>query len=199
MSETTGGRATGRCTPERGRAGAAVRGAILALGAVAAPTAGAEVISSGPAGFVVRHEAVVKLDPAAAYQRLLDIGSWWDGEHTYSGKAANLSLDATPGGCWCETIPAPGGDGFIEHMRVIYAMPGKTLRLAGGLGPVQSVGASGVMTYQLAPADGGGTKVTMTYAVGGYDAAGFEKLKAPVDGVLGAALKRFAGEGATPR
>ncbi len=44
------------------------------------------------------------------------------------------------GGCFCELIP--DGAGEIEHMRVIYTRPGVTLRLQGGLGPLQEVGVS---------------------------------------------------------
>jgi len=39
------------------------------------------------------------------------------------------------------------------------------------------------MRIQLTPADGG-TKVEVTYAVGGYVAAGLNTWAAPVDGVL---------------
>ncbi|MEX0600366.1 MAG: hypothetical protein WD205_06975, partial [Rhodothermales bacterium] len=54
-------------------------------------------------GFSIRHEAVVEAAPAAVYEMLVDnVGRWWSPSHTYSGDAANLSIDARPGGCFCE-------------------------------------------------------------------------------------------------
>jgi hypothetical protein len=55
--------------------------------------------------------------------------------------------------------------------------------MTGGLGPLQSVAAAASMTIQLAP-DAGATKLTVTYAVGGYMPGGLNSYAAPVDGVL---------------
>lgn len=165
--------------------------AALALGAVAAQ---AEVTATAPDSFTVKHSAIVPLDAQAAYERLVRIQDWWDGAHTYGGQAASLKLAAAPGGCWCEQLP---DGGFVEHMRVIYAQPGKVLRLDGGLGPLQGVGARGVMTYTLKP-EGTGTKVTMTYLVIGATGS-LEKLASPVDGVLAQALQRYGNVAAAAR
>lgn len=70
------------------------------------------------------------------------------------------------------------------HMTTVHAAPGQKLVLNGGLGPLQSSGASGAMTIVLAEKDGA-TTVTLTYDVGGYFKGGLDKLAAPVDGVLG--------------
>jgi hypothetical protein len=167
---------------------------LVALGAAGLPAADAEVTATTPDSFTVRHSAVVPLDARAAYERLVHVEGWWDGGHTYSGSAANLKLAAVPGGCWCEQLPEGG---FVEHMRVIYAQPGKVLRLDGGLGPLQGVGARGVMTYTLQP-EGAGTKVTMTYVVVGAGGS-LEKLAAPVDGVLAQAMQRYGSVAAAAR
>lgn len=179
----------------------ATAGALLtvALGA-AAPLAHGEVTMSTPGAFVVRHEAVVPVDAKAAYARLLAIETWWDSAHTYSGKAENLSLQAAPNGCWCEKLD---DGGFIEHLRVIYVQPGKVLRLQGGLGPLQEMGAAGTLTFALKP-EGSGTRVTMTYAVNAHAQPALEKISKPVDGVMGNALQRYArtmegGSAAVPR
>lgn len=177
--------------PDSRRRARTVIAAILLLGAAAAH---AEVTATAPDSFTVKHSAVVPLDANAAYERLLRIEDWWDGDHTYSGQAKNLKLAATPGGCWCEQMP---DGGFIEHMRVIYAQPGKVLRLDGGLGPLQAVGARGVLTYTLKP-EGTGTKVTMTYVVIGATGS-LEKLATPVDGVMGQAMQRFGNVGGAAR
>ena len=47
---------------------------------------------------------LVPLAAPAAYARLLTPEAWWDGQHTYSGDAKNLSLRAVPGGCFCERL-----------------------------------------------------------------------------------------------
>jgi hypothetical protein len=159
-----------------------------------AASARAEVSAPAPDSFTVRHSAFVPLAPQAAYERLLRIADWWDGDHTYSGQAMNLSLAAKPGGCFCEQL---AGGGFVEHMRVIYADPGRVLRLDGALGPLQGLGARGVLTYAL-KAEGEGTRVTMTYVVIGA-AGSLEKVAAPVDAVMGASLARLANVGDAKR
>lgn len=157
------------------------------LAALAAPAA-ADVKSAAPGGFEVESKAMVAATPAQTYAALARIGEWWNGEHTYSGSAANLRLDATAGGCLCEAIPQ--GNGSIEHMRVVYAQPGATLRLQGGLGPLQQYAAAGTLTWSLKPA-ANGTAITQTYVVGGYIPGGADKLAPLVDKVLAEQLGRL--------
>lgn len=65
-----------------------------------------EVIESTAAGFLVRHTAAINAPPAKVYTALTDgVGRWWDPAHTLSHDARNLSLDAKPGGCFCERLP----------------------------------------------------------------------------------------------
>ena len=170
------------------RRSAWLSGAFAVIALQASPPSLSEVVSSGAGGFVVRHVVSVKASPAAAYQRFVDIGSWWDPAHTYSQDGKNLSIKAEAGGCWCETLKDGGS---VEHMRVVLAIPGKLLRFEGGLGPLQGMGASGAMTLQFEPADGQ-TRMTLSYTVAGY-ATGKDMLEiAPaVDGVLSAQLERF--------
>lgn len=150
---------------------------LLAVPAIAS----AEVKSSSPAGFEVESKAVLAATPAEVYARLGRVGDWWNSEHTYSGKAANMSLELKAGGCFCEVIPEGGGT--IEHARVVYAMPGAALRLQGGLGPLQQEAAAGTLTWTL-KAVPGGTEVTQSYVVGGYVRGGADKFSAIVDKVL---------------
>src|SRR5690349_14228561 len=118
----------------------------------------------------------------------MQIGRWWNPAHTYSGDAANLALSAKPGGCLCETLP---GGGFVKHMDVVYAAPGKALRLVGGLGPLQGMGAAGAMTFDF-KAEGAITRVTVTYIVSGFaPGAGLAAIAPPVEGVLAEQLTRF--------
>ena len=155
--------------------------ALAAALALAAAPAAAEVKSATPAGFEVEARAVVAATPAETYRMLGRIGLWWNDAHTYSGKAANMRLQLKAGACFCETIPADGGT--IEHGRIIFARPAKTLRLQGGLGPLQAEAAIGTLTWEL-KAVPGGTEVVQTYVAGGYMRGGADKLAPIVDRVM---------------
>ncbi|MES2073802.1 MAG: ATPase [Pseudomonadota bacterium] len=176
----------------------------LALMAASLPSA-AEVVNISPSGFLLRHEIVVNLTPEQAYKTLVnDIGSWWNSAHTYSGNAKNLSIDARPGGCFCEQLPNGGG---VQHLAVVTAMPGKLLRLSGALGPMQGSGLAGSMSWQISavvgspvgsPADKPASKIEMTYSVGGYMQGGFDKMAPAANGMLAeqiGRLKNFANTG----
>jgi uncharacterized protein YndB with AHSA1/START domain len=96
---------------------------------LAAPVpAQAEVVSATPQGFEVKTQATVAASPQAVWAMLGRIERWWSPDHSYSGKAANLSLEPVVGGCFCEALE---GGGRVEHLRVVYAAPGKMLRLQG--------------------------------------------------------------------
>jgi len=154
---------------------------------LAAPLRG-EVIESTAAGFLVRNTAAINAPTAKVYVALTDeIGGWWDPAHTFSHNARNLSLDAKPGGCFCERLPDGGG---VQHMSVLYASPGKLLRLTGAIGPLQEAALTGTMTWNLLQA-GGGTTVELIYTVGGFRAGGFRGIATVVDGVLRRQLARL--------
>jgi hypothetical protein len=148
----------------------------------------AEIVSAGPSGFNVRQVAEVPNPAPVVWAALSEVGKWWDPEHTYSGDSRNLTLDPTVRGCFCEKLSLYAG---IEHARVIYAQPAKTLRLSGALGPLQDFGVSGVMTWSIEPA-GGGSKITLTYSVGGFADRPLADWAPLVDEMLGGQLKRLA-------
>jgi uncharacterized protein YndB with AHSA1/START domain len=154
---------------------------------LAAPLRG-EVIESTAAGFLVRNTAAINAPPAKVYAALTDgVGGWWDPAHTFSHDARNLSLDAKPGGCFCERLPDGGG---VQHMRVVYASPDTLLRLTGAIGPLQEAALVGTMSWNLLQT-GGGTTVELSYTVGGFRAGGFRDLATVVDGVLRGQLTRL--------
>jgi len=143
--------------------------------------ANAEVVDSAANGFTVKVAFTVKAPPADVYKKLVkDVGEWWSPEHTFSGSAHNLSIDDKPMGCFCEKFPAGGG---VRHLEVVFAAPGKSLVMTGGLGPMQSIATSGSMNIQLTPADGA-TKFVMVYSVAGYLPAGMQTWAKPADGML---------------
>jgi hypothetical protein len=163
----------------------------IALAALVLALAGAlsraEVADSDANGFTIKITASIHASSADVYQKLVhNIGDWWDSRHTFSGDARNLSIEERPAGCFCEKLPAGG----VRHMEVVFFVPGKMLRMSGGLGPLQGIGASGALTFALTPvADS--TKLEMTYAVSGYMPEGMNSLAAPVDGVLGEQVARL--------
>jgi uncharacterized protein YndB with AHSA1/START domain len=147
-----------------------------------------EVVETTAAGFLVRNPAAINAPPANVYTALTDkVGGWWDPAHTFSHDARNLSLDARAGGCFCERLPDGGG---VQHMRVVYASPGKLLRLTGAIGPLQEAALVGTMTWTLLQA-GSGTTVELSYTVGGFRAGGFRDMPTVVDGVLRGQLARL--------
>jgi hypothetical protein len=137
----------------------------------------------------VREEVTYSGPAQAAWQRLVRPQDWWSAEHTYSHDAARLSLDLVPSGCWCEKL-AQGG--FVRHMEVIYAKAPGVLRLSGGLGPLQGMGASGALTFTLTTVASETTHVVAEYAVAGFSAEGFAKIAEAVDSVLAERMQRFA-------
>jgi len=139
------------------------------------------VVDSSASGFTVRTTLAIRAAPEDVYRRLVrNVGDWWNSSHTFSGNAHNLSLEEKAMGCFCEELPGGGG---VRHMEVVYFAPGKTLRLSGALGPLQSIAAAGSLTIQLSASEGG-TKLEVTYTVAGYLPAGMNTWAAPVDGVI---------------
>ena len=149
----------------------------------------AEVASVTDSGFVSHNEVLVDAAPQAAWDAMVRPAEWWNSEHSYSGDAANMSLEVRPGACFCETIPGSGGE--IEHMRIVYVVPGSTLRLSGALGPLQSEAVTGILTMTLEP-EGEMTRIRWDYVVGGYMRTPMGEMAPQVDRVVGEQLLRLA-------
>lgn len=135
--------------------------------------ANAEVIDSGDNGFVLRDTALLDADAIDIWLALIKPGNWWTDTHTWTGDSRNLSLTPQAGGCFCERIPEDIEadritlEGSVEHMRVIQAYPERVLRMRGGLGPLQSEPATGVLTIVISEV-AEGVRVVWEYVVGGY-------------------------------
>jgi hypothetical protein len=153
-----------------------------------AGAARAEIVSAGPGGFNLRHTVETpNVAPPIIWAALSDVAKWWDPEHTFSGDARNLTLEPVVRGCFCEKLGLYAG---IEHGHVVYAMPAKTLRINGALGPLQEFGITGVMTWQIEAA-AGGSRITFTYNVGGFADRPLADWAPIVDEVLGSQLQRL--------
>lgn len=162
-----------------------VIGAVLA--AICIGGAHAEIVGVSDGDVSWRETVHVAATPDKAYAALIQPSLWWSSEHSFSGNAANMTLDAKAGGCWCENL-ADGGS--VLHMTVVYADPGKVLRLRGALGPLQGEGVDGAMTFKLNAA-GGGTDITLTYNLAGWMKDGFKSVESAGDGVLGEQISRL--------
>jgi hypothetical protein len=168
---------------------ARLRPLAAALAIFGATPALAEVRAATPDAFLIETSAVLGLGREQAWQRLSDIGAWWTDGHTYSGSAANLSWELSPGGCWCERWEG----GAVEHGRLLQVRAPDALRWRTELGPLQGLAVSGVMTFTLSEAPvAGHTRVTLTYRVTGASSSGLDTLATPVDRVLTEAMGRLA-------
>ena len=152
-----------------------------------AGAAHAEVKVATPDAIQILFNERIAAPPSAVYAAIGQVERWWDGAHSYSGDAANLSLAMQPGGCWCERWAG----GAVEHARVIMLMRDQVVRVEGAFGPLQNLGVTAVMTFLLKAEDGGTTALTVGYRVNGSSASGLDKLATPVDGVLGAGVQRL--------
>lgn len=157
-----------------------------------------DVAALSETGFQIQLSAETPASKAQVWQALIAPAQWWSSQHTYSGDAANLYIDAQASGCFCEKLPKPADApatqrmGSIEHMHVVYADPQRgVLRMVGGLGPLQGEAVHGVLTITLKPGEGG-TAITWDYAVGGYFGTKPETLAPMVDKVLGEQLRHLA-------
>ena len=163
---------------------------ILATGlASLAGAASAEIITASPDHYTLRHEAVSPAAPQDVWDRLIQPDTWWHPDHTFSGDAQNLSLDAEAGGAWLESWDGNS----VEHGRVLTLMEGKMVRLDAPFGPLQGMGVEVVWTITLeADAETGGTRIIFDEIANGSSASGLDAIAPAVDGVKQEAITRLA-------
>ncbi len=160
--------------------------AATAIALAASVAARAELAETGEHGFTIRHALDVAVEPAAAYAALIDVAAWWDPEHSYSGDAASLSLDAAAGGCFCEVWDG----GSVVHAQVLQVFENASLRMTGALGPLQAMGLSSIHEWTLEPiADA--TRITYVNRVRGWPGDDLEALAPIVDGVQVGQMERL--------
>jgi len=158
----------------------------LAAAIGVATAAHADVVDAQANGFQVKNSVEIAAPPDVVWKAMVEPSRWWSSAHTFTGDAANMRLEAHPGGCFCEVK----GDGGASTMRVSFVDPGKELDIWGAIGPLSRLGATGGWTLVLTP-EGPKTKVTWTYTVGGYAPSGLDKISAPVDHVMAEQLGRL--------
>lgn len=167
--------------------------AACAAAGLFAASARAEVVSADPEGVVIRHVAETSSSPMDSWRVLTVPARWWSKAHTFSGDSANLYIDSQATGCFCEKLPlpadAPEGQrpGSVEHMHIVFASPGKALRMVGALGPLQSEAVHGTLTIAFKPI-AGGTRIVWEYLFSGFMRHKPAEIAAAVDNVLGEQL-----------
>lgn len=156
----------------------------LILLATVMPSANAEVVAASSSHYTLRNEAVSPLAPDALWNRLVHPATWWSPAHSYSGDAANLSLDLRAGGLWKEEWDG----GSVAHGAVLSVNPGEQLRLEAPFGPLQSMAVNVVWTITVLP-EGTGSKVIFDEVANGSDASNLDKIAGAVDGVKAEAMR----------
>lgn len=171
---------------------------LAACGTLITANANAEVKSQSETGFVIGLSTEVFAKPEEVWKRLIVPKDYWNPTHSWSGKVDGFYIDAQAGGCFCELLQEKAADGTlktrgsVEHMRVVFADPGKVLRMTGALGPLQSEAMQGTLTVAMEPLkDGAGTKISLSYVVGGYMRYKVADIAPAVDAMLGDQFQRL--------
>lgn len=151
--------------------------------------ASAEVISSSDDGFRLTHEATSELPPEDLFARMMKPWTWWDGAHTFSGDANNLSMGDKAGAYWREDWEG----GSIIHGQILQVINGKALMLSAPFGPLAPAGATCVWTILISEGEDGGSAILSTHTVSGVPGTGLEELASAVDSVMVAGVERLAG------
>ena len=161
-----------------------IAAAVAGIALLSAVPAAAEVIERHADGFTLRFEVAMETTPEDLLGSLGEVGKWWDGAHSYSGDAANMTLVMQPGGCFCEALT--NGTTF-EHGRVVSIDPATGVFLNAPLGPLKATATKADLRFGWASANRGWS-VVMTFVVEGPGLGAFAD---PVDGVMGGAFARY--------
>lgn len=111
--------------------------------ALTAVPASAEIVSRTADSFTLRYSGTVSVGRGDVFGAIELISAWWEGAHTYSGDAANLTLETDLGGCFCETLP----DGTIFAHGRIVASDDDHLTLDAPLGPLKGRATRAALTF----------------------------------------------------
>ncbi len=158
------------------------------LVAVSTASLQAEVVGSAKHGFLIVIEQDVSASTTKTFKKLIDLPAWWDASHSYSGKSENLYLELKKGGWFGEKLK---DGGFVKHMEVAYYKPNQSIRLLGGLGPLQEMGVDGALTMTVTKKEDAAV-IKLQYSVSGFTPGGLDQLAPIVDKVLSAQVQRLS-------
>ncbi|GLS24443.1 hypothetical protein [Marinibactrum halimedae] len=137
----------------------------------------AEVRSVTPYGFIIKNQISVPHSKETVWNVLINqVDNWWPKDHSWW--EGTFSITPVAGGCFCERADEKSA----EHMRITFVEPGNTLRMSGGLGPLQEMGLHGTLNWVLTEGINA-TRLTLTYRVSGVYPDGFQSLASIVDKV----------------
>lgn len=148
----------------------------------------AEVIEASDTHYRLSHSATTTISPEALWERLIHPEQWWNPDHSYSGKAENLSLDPQAGGLWREDWDG----GSVAHGTVVQIIKGNVLRLEAPFGPLQGMGAYVIWSIKIEPS-GSGSTITFDEVAMAPPGSSLEAVAPAVDGVKGEAMRRLVG------
>lgn len=154
--------------------GKACLAVVIALGGASA--ARSEVIERHTDGFTLRFAVAVETAPEDVHRAVGEVGQWWDGAHTHSGSAANMTLFVEPGGCLCEALDG----GLFVHGEVVSADQEGGIVLNAPLGPLKAAATQADLSFTW-PGENSGRTVTLTFVVVG---PGLGAMADPVNNVL---------------
>ena len=161
----------------------------VALMLYASP-ASADVEHSDADGFSLVINADSPSDVDTLWQRIVHPELWWNSSHTWSGDAANMSLDARAGGCWCEVVSSGGS---VAHGTVVAFEPARgRVMMRAELGPLQAMAVNGWLEWRVAARADGGSHVRWRYTVRGQGIDANGALAAGVNAVLIEQIGRLA-------
>lgn len=160
---------------------------VLSLSVLICGPCAAEILSSAPDHYTLYHESLTELSPDEAWARLIEPASWWSPEHTYSGDAANLSLDLQAGGLWREDWQG----GSVAHGGVLSVQRGTALRLDAPFGPLQGMAVNVVWTISISQTESG-TLIIFDEVATGSRESGLDAIAPAIDLVKQEAIERLA-------
>lgn len=159
----------------------------LVLATFSSFSAKALVSAQSKQHFSIKIETTIKAPVEEVYQQFLSVGDWWESNHTWFGDATKMYIEPKANGCFCEV----NDDKEAMHMTVSMVMPNKNVQMVGGLGPLQSMGVYGHMSWSFAEKTKGLTTLTMTYLVKGFVGEESEMMAKAVDSVLNTQIKNL--------
>lgn len=156
--------------------------AMLALGVTTNAAGG--VTESSSDGFTISLSQESQRSDAELWQRLQHPEIWWSSAHSWSGDAANMSVEMRAGGCWCERV----GDGVVVHGRILRIDAGRAVLFDAPLGPLNEAAVSTRLSWRVE-----NQRVVWRYQVFGALPMPVEQLAPLVEGVLAEQLRRLTG------
>ena len=147
-------------------------------------------LAKAPPALQSAHEVEVAAEPKAAYDAFVQIGKLVEQQpfllrrrQEYHDRAPSA---AAAGAKRCRTAA------FVRHMTVVHAASGEACWSFGRPRAAAVHGRRGFDDCKLRSTKDKATRVTVSYAVGGYDDKNFKDISKGVDGVIGEQFARYA-------